>query len=65
MKFKKLNLYTNKLESELKFYSKTLGFKKIEQSKNSFSVKIGWSELTFERIRQRISIPLLLFNSFQ
>ncbi|MCB2209014.1 MAG: glyoxalase [Bacteroidetes bacterium] len=49
MKFKKLKLYTNKLESELKFYSITLGFKIIEQSKNSFSVKIGWSELTFEK----------------
>lgn len=49
MRFKKLKLYTNKLESELKFYSKTLGFKIIERSKNSFTIKIGWTELTFEK----------------
>jgi hypothetical protein len=49
MKFKKLKLYTNKLESELAFYSETVGFKIIEQNKNSFSVKIGWSELSFEK----------------
>ena len=49
MKFKKLILYTNKLDSEFKFYSETLGFKVIEQSTNSFSVKVGWSVLTFEK----------------
>lgn len=49
MKFKKLKLYTNKFESELKFYSETLGFKIIEQSADTFTVKVGWSELSFER----------------
>ncbi|MFI0430852.1 VOC family protein [Mariniflexile sp. HMF6888] len=49
MKFKKLKLYTNKLESELKFYSETLGFELLEQKSNSFSVKVGWSELSFEK----------------
>lgn len=49
MKFKKLKLYTNKLESELKFYSETLGFEILEQKSNSFSVKVGWSELSFEK----------------
>jgi catechol 2,3-dioxygenase-like lactoylglutathione lyase family enzyme len=49
MKFKKLKLYTNKLESELKFYSETLGFEILEQKPNSFSVKVGWSELSFEK----------------
>ncbi|WP_159023452.1 VOC family protein [Formosa sp. L2A11] len=49
MKFKTLKLYTNTLESELKFYSETLGFKIEEQNENAFSVKIGWSELIFEK----------------
>ena len=49
MKFKKLKLYTNKLESELKFYSETLGFEILEQNEKFFSVKIGWSELSFEK----------------
>jgi catechol 2,3-dioxygenase-like lactoylglutathione lyase family enzyme len=49
MKFKKLKLFTNKLESELKFYSETLGFKILEQNNTSFSVKVGWSELAFEK----------------
>ncbi|WP_405211918.1 VOC family protein [Dokdonia sp. Asnod2-E02] len=49
MRFKKLKLYTNKLESELEFYSKTLGFEVLKQTANHFSVKIGWSELVFEK----------------
>lgn len=49
MKFKKLKLYTNKLELEKRFYSEILGFKIIDESSNSFSLKIGWSELTFEK----------------
>jgi catechol 2,3-dioxygenase-like lactoylglutathione lyase family enzyme len=49
MKFKKLKLYTNKLEAELKFYSETLGFKLLEQNDYSFTVKTGWSELTFQK----------------
>lgn len=49
MKFTKLKLYTNKLESELKFYSETLGFEVLEQNENFFSIKVGWSELSFEK----------------
>lgn len=49
MRFKKLKLYTNKLESELEFYSKTLGFEVLKQTANYFSVKVGWSELVFEK----------------
>ena len=49
MKFKKLKLYTNKLESEKRFYSEVLGFKIVDENSNSFSLKIGWSELTFEK----------------
>ncbi|SNR14695.1 VOC family protein [Tenacibaculum jejuense] len=53
MKFLQLKLYTNKLESELLFYSETLGFEIVHQSKNSFSVKVGWSELIFEKSEQK------------
>ncbi|MBW1296278.1 VOC family protein [Aquimarina litoralis] len=49
MKFKTLKLFTNKLEAELQFYSETLGFKLLKQEDNSFTIKIGWSELTFEK----------------
>lgn len=49
MKFKKLRLYTNKLELEKRFYSEVLGFKIVDKSSNFFSLKIGWSELTFEK----------------
>ena len=49
MKFKKLKLYTNKFESELRFYSETLGFEILEQNESFFSVKVGWSELSFEK----------------
>lgn len=49
MKFKKLKLFTNKFEEELVFYSQTLGFNIIKQNRNSFTVKIGWSELSFDK----------------
>lgn len=49
MKFKKLKLRTNKLEEELNFYSNTLSFQITEQIQNSFTVRIGWSELAFEK----------------
>lgn len=48
MKFKKLKLYTSKLKAELKFYTETLGFEIVEQDNNSFTVKIGWTELMFK-----------------
>ncbi|MEO9891427.1 VOC family protein [Aurantibacter sp.] len=49
MRFKKLKLYTNKLESEFDFYSKKLGFKIIERTDNSFIVKAGWTHLEFQK----------------
>jgi hypothetical protein len=49
MKIRKLKLFTNKLELEKIFYSQTLGFKIIESNSNYFTLKIGWSELTFEK----------------
>lgn len=52
MKIKKLKLFTNKIEEEYLFYSEILGFEILEKSKNSFTVKIGWSELSFEKSEQ-------------
>lgn len=52
MKFKKLKLYTNKLDLELEFYSKILGFEILEQNENYFSVKVGWTELSFEKANE-------------
>lgn len=49
MKIRKLKLFTNRLELEKVFYSQTLGFKITEGSSNSFTVEIGWSDLTFEK----------------
>ncbi|MFT5723423.1 MAG: catechol 2,3-dioxygenase-like lactoylglutathione lyase family enzyme [Bacteroidia bacterium] len=47
MKIKRLTLYTNTLEAEKIFYTDTLGFKTIESSDQQFTVKVGWTELTF------------------
>lgn len=49
MRIRKLKLFTNKLDLEKEFYSKTLGFKILESTSNHFTLKIGWSELTFEK----------------
>ena len=49
MKIRKLKLYTNKLELEKIFYSQTLGFEITESNSNYFTLRIGWSELTFEK----------------
>ncbi|WOD43558.1 VOC family protein [Hwangdonia lutea] len=47
MKVRELSLFTDKLELEKAFYSETLGFNIIKQSTDSFTLKIGWSKLTF------------------
>jgi len=49
MKIRKLKLFTTKLELEKTFYTQTLGFEIIDSDSNSFTLKIGWSELTFEK----------------
>ena len=47
MKIRSLSLFTNCLELEKTFYSETLGFKMLKKTDNSFTLKIGWSKLTF------------------
>ncbi|MFT6747597.1 MAG: catechol-2,3-dioxygenase, partial [Glaciecola sp.] len=49
MKFRKLSLYTNNLESEFQFYANTLGFEVVESGPTRFSVKVGWSQLSFAK----------------
>lgn len=47
MKIRELTLFTNDIELEKEFYSNLLGFNITKQSADSFSLKIGWSRLTF------------------
>lgn len=49
MKIRELCLFTKNLELEKAFYTKTLGFKLIEETQDSFTLKIGWSKLIFRR----------------
>lgn len=49
MKFKKLTLHTHVLEKELKFYTETLGFPLLKNSRDKFSVQVGWTEMVFEK----------------
>ncbi len=55
MKFKALKLYTDKLDQEKTFYSDVLGFPLIIESRNSFSVEVGWSVLSFEKSEKQHS----------
>ena len=49
MRFKKIKLYTNQLASEKRFYSEILGFKIADEHSGFFSVKVGWTVLSFEK----------------
>lgn len=53
MRLEKVLLYTNQLELERTFYTETLGCKIIGQNAHSFTVEIGWTELTFERSEEK------------
>ena len=49
MKFKEVNLYTNQLKELKSFYSQKLGFQITNQTDISFTLRIGWSKLTFNQ----------------
>ncbi len=53
MKIRKLKLFTNKLAAEKTFYAETLGFEVIEDHTDSFTIKVGWSHLTFEETQKK------------
>lgn len=47
MKIRELALFTNQLDAVKKFYSKILKVEIVEEKTNSFTLKVGWSKLTF------------------
>ena len=47
MRIKQLQLYTRNLEAQLAFYTQSLGLSLLVQTKDSFSVQVGWSVLSF------------------
>ena len=44
-----MTLYTSKLEEEYNFYANILGFEVIAQTHQSFTLKTGWTKLTFAK----------------
>lgn len=49
MKIKQLTLYTDHIQRQLAFYQDVFGCTIIQQNETSFTVQIGYSELTFEQ----------------
>ncbi len=47
MKIRQLTLFTNKLKEEKEFYTKKIGFNLLKQGKSQFTIRVGWSQLTF------------------
>lgn len=47
MRFTKLDLFTHNLKAQREFYIGTLGSKLINELITSFTIEIGWSQLTF------------------
>ena len=60
MKIRKLKLFTHKLELEKTFYAQTLGFEIIKSNSNYFTLKVGWTELTFEKVDTTVFTNLQL-----
>ncbi|MDF1698356.1 MAG: hypothetical protein P1U56_21075 [Saprospiraceae bacterium] len=52
MKIRKLKLFTHRLDVQRKFYFETLGLDVVGDHSNRFTVRIGWTELTFEHSKQ-------------
>jgi len=53
MRIKRIKLYTKDLKSEKRFYSEDLDFKIQDDKAQSFSVTVGWTNMTFEESRQQ------------
>mgnify|MGYP000875189366 CR=1 FL=1 len=52
MRIKKLQLFTHKLEAEKDFYVNSIGMELVSEQEDSFTLNIGWSELTFTKSEQ-------------
>lgn len=53
MKSKEIKLYTDNLDQMFIFYAETLGFKVIQKQDDLFTVKVGWTNLSFETSGQK------------
>ncbi len=49
MRFQQVTLYTHLLQEQKKFFTEVLAFPLIQYSLSSFTVRIGWTALTFKR----------------
>lgn len=47
MRIKELKLFTKELEAERAFYTRRLGFECVAEGRSSFTVRVGWTDLTF------------------
>ena len=48
MKFKQSILYTDKLQAQFDFYTKTLGLPVTHNTPTSFTMQLGWTSMTFK-----------------
>ena len=55
MKVKAITLFSNDLKSQKKFYQETLGFELANETDDSFTVSVGWSNLTFKKAAEKFS----------
>lgn len=53
MRIKQLDLYTQDLTAQREFYIGTLGAKLMNESITSFTIEIGWSQLTFIESKEK------------
>jgi hypothetical protein len=49
MRIKALTLFSNDLKSQKLFYQETLGFVPTDETDDSFTINVGWSNLTFKK----------------
>lgn len=62
MNIKELTLYSNNLQEQKRFYTETLGFNLLIDSKDRLSVEIGKSILTFEHTDEDVKQYHFAFN---
>ena len=53
MRIKKLRLYSENLEAQKAFYKDVLEFDLLDTSPTSFTIRVGWTEFTFEQSDQK------------
>ena len=53
MKIKSITLLAKDLEAQKSFYRDTLGIDLVEESSYAFTIRIGWSTLTFRKSNEK------------